>query len=121
MEKRVHSPSSPTTRLAKQNLEILRTSLIERAWQSGVQGRKRLEAGFTLDVCRKIAHIKKVNGEDDYDAAYSLVLWVVQVSAQVKMRAKRDWEREQQLLLNLGETVRRTILLINLSLIRDCE
>ncbi|GMH54577.1 hypothetical protein TrLO_g9332 [Triparma laevis f. longispina] len=78
MEKRVHSPSSPATRLAKQNLEILRTSLIERAWQSGVQGRKRLEAGFTLDVCRKIAHIKKVNGEDDYDAAYSLVLWVVQ-------------------------------------------
>ncbi|GMI04217.1 hypothetical protein TrVE_jg11516 [Triparma verrucosa] len=78
VEKRSHSPSSAVMRAAKQGLEAVRTSLIDRAWASGVQGRKRLEAGFTLEVVRKISQIKKVHGEADFDAAYSLVLWVVQ-------------------------------------------
>ena len=41
VEKRSHSPSSAVIRAAKQGLEAVRTSLIDRAWGEALRGAKR--------------------------------------------------------------------------------
>ncbi|GMI45426.1 hypothetical protein TrCOL_g1604 [Triparma columacea] len=58
--------------------ERTRASLIDKAWSSGVQGRRRLEAGFTLDVVKRLTHLRVQYGEEDFETAYKLVLWIVE-------------------------------------------
>jgi hypothetical protein len=58
--------------------ERARSRLIEKAWSSGVQGRRRLEAGITIDVVKRLTSLRVQYGEDDFETAFNLVLWIVE-------------------------------------------
>ena len=55
---------SISTRISvKLDQERTRASLIDRAWSSGIHGRRRLESGFSHDVVKKLINLKKTYGE----------------------------------------------------------
>jgi len=75
-QQKVTSHSSRAS--VKLELETMRSELIEKAWESGVQGRKRLEAGFTLDCCRLLTRIKMMHGHSAFKSGVQLITWMIQ-------------------------------------------
>jgi len=58
-------------------LDKHRSLLLDSAWGAGSTGRRKLEAGLTLDTVHSLQNIRGTYGVTDYETARSLIMWVI--------------------------------------------
>ena len=58
-------------------IAVYREEFIDRAWNEGFDGRKRLEAGFSSKVTKGLEYIRTHNAVEDFETAFYLCCWVI--------------------------------------------